>query len=359
MKTKMKIAVGLSGGVDSAVTAALLREAGHEVLGITMKIWRDGKYRGGDRDACFGPGEEEDIRIAAEVCRQLDIPYHVFDCADEYEAVVLDYFRAEYLAGRTPNPCVRCNALMKFGVLPNLARRSGLDFERFATGHYARITETDDGAGLFAGSDPAKDQSYFLYRLPRRQLETLLFPLGTLVKSEVRAAAARFNLAIYDKPDSQDFYSGDHTELLNTPDRPGEIIDAAGNVLGIHTGFWHYTIGQRKGLGIAAKHPLYVIELDACRNQVIVGPVESTRRHRLTAVNCNYLAPLPAEGTEVGIKIRSAGKPLPATILRAADDGFQIEAGMGLYAPARGQSAVLYSADGRVLGGGLIDGVEG
>ncbi len=354
----MKIAVGLSGGVDSAVTAALLREAGHEVVGITMKIWRDGKYRGGDRDACFGPGEEEDIRVAAKVCRELDIPYHVFDCAAEYETVVLDYFRTEYLAGRTPNPCVRCNALMKFGVLPNLARRSGLDFERFATGHYARIAETGDGAGLFAGADPAKDQSYFLYRLPKRQLESLLFPLGALAKSEVRKAAARFKLAIHDKPDSQDFYSGDHTELLATPDRPGNIVDAAGKVLGAHAGFWHYTIGQRKGLGIAAKHPLYVIELNSCRNEVVVGPVEDTRRRRLTAVNCNYLAPLPAAGSEVGIKIRSAGKPLPATVRRAAEDGFEIEAGDGLFAPARGQSAVLYGPDGRVLGGGLIDGVD-
>ncbi|MGE4565559.1 MAG: tRNA 2-thiouridine(34) synthase MnmA [Victivallaceae bacterium] len=355
----MKIAVGLSGGVDSAVTAALLREAGHEVVGITMKIWRGGKYRGGDRDACFGPGEEEDIRIAAGICRQLDIPFHVFDCADEYQSAVLEYFRAEYLAGRTPNPCVRCNALMKFGVLPDLARRSGLDFERFATGHYARIAETNDGAGLFAGADPAKDQSYFLYRLPKRQLENLLFPLGTMCKSDVRAAAAKFGLAVCDKPDSQDFYSGDHTELLATPDRRGNIVDTAGNVLGVHAGFWHYTIGQRKGLGIAAKHPLYVIELDACRNQVVVGPVESTRRHRLTAVSCNYLAPIPAAGTQVGLKIRSAGKPLRATILRASEDGFQIEAGESLFAPARGQSAVLYGAAGRVLGGGLIDGVDG
>ncbi|MBQ9336618.1 MAG: tRNA 2-thiouridine(34) synthase MnmA, partial [Lentisphaeria bacterium] len=249
----MRIAVGLSGGVDSSVAAALLKSQGQAVVGITMKLWREGRYRGGERDACFGPGEAEDIARAEKLCRKLDIPYHVFDCADEYEKVVLAYFRAEYLAGKTPNPCVRCNVFMKFGVLPDLARKSGVEFAKFATGHYARIREENGVFHLLRGTDEKKDQSYFLYRLKQPQLANLLFPLGELHKSEVRELAAKSGLEVKGQPDSQDFYSGDHTELLNTPPRPGNIVDTSGKILGTHQGFWNYTIGQRKGLGIAAK----------------------------------------------------------------------------------------------------------
>ena len=177
----MIVAVGLSGGVDSSVAAALLREQGHEVVGITMRLWREGRYRGGERDACFGPGEAEDIPGSEALCRRLGIEYHVFDCADEYEAVVLDYFRSEYLAGRTPNPCVRCNALMKFGVLPQMARKSGIAFDRFATGHYARIREEHGVFHLLRGADGKKDQSYFLYRLKQAQLFKLRDGFGPLL----------------------------------------------------------------------------------------------------------------------------------------------------------------------------------
>ena len=152
----MKIAVGLSGGVDSSVAAALLKRQGHEVVGITMKLWREGRYRGGSKDACFGPGEAEDITRAEKLCRQLGIEYRVFDCSEEYEMVVLDCFRSEYLAGKTPNPCVRCNVFMKFGVLPNLARRSGIRFDKFATGHYARLREEDGAFHLLRGADEKK-----------------------------------------------------------------------------------------------------------------------------------------------------------------------------------------------------------
>ena len=343
----MKIAVGLSGGVDSSVAAALLKSQGHEVIGITMKLWREGRYRGGARDACFGPGEAEDIARAENLCRALDIPYHVFDCADEYEKVVLDYFRSEYLAGKTPNPCVRCNAFMKFGVLPNLARKSGIDFDKFATGHYARIREENGVFHLFRGADEKKDQSYFLYRLKQSQLANLLFPLGGLHKTEVRELAAKFGLEVKDKPDSQDFYSGDHTELLNTPPCLGNIIDIAGNVLGTHEGFWNYTIGQRKGLGIAAKHPLYVLELNPCRNEVVVGNAEDTLKHELKLADCSWIAGSVPAG-EVQVKVRSASKLLPAVF---ENDTLQFPDGVS--AAARGQSAVLYRNE-EVLGGGII-----
>ena len=343
----MKIAVGLSGGVDSSVAAALVKSRGHEVVGVTMKLWREGRYRGGEKDACFGPGEAEDIARADNLCRALDIPYHVFDCADEYEKVVLDYFRSEYLAGKTPNPCVRCNAFMKFGVLPNLARKSGIRFDKFATGHYARLREENGVFHLLRGADEKKDQSYFLYRLKQSQLANLLFPLGDLHKSEVRGLAAKFGLEVKDKPDSQDFYSGDHTELLNTPPRQGNIVDTAGNMLGSHEGFWNYTIGQRKGLGVAAKHPLYVLELNPCRNEVVVGNAEDTLKHELKLADCSWIAGGAPVG-EVQVKVRSASKLLPAVfendVLKFPD---------GVSAAARGQSAVLYR-DEEVLGGGII-----
>ena len=344
----MKIAVGLSGGVDSSVAAALLREQGHEVVGVTMKLWKSGRYRGGEKDACFGPGEAEDIERAAALCRKLGIRYHVFDCADEYEKAVLDYFRSEYLAGNTPNPCIRCNAVMKFGVLPQLARNSGIAFDKFATGHYADIREENGVFHLLRGADEKKDQSYFLYRLRQPQLKNLLFPLGRYRKSEVRELAAQYDLEVKDRPDSQDFYSGDHTELLDVPPKVGNIVDAAGKVLGTHQGFWNYTIGQRKGLGIAAKEPLYVLDLDPCRNEVVVGGAADTIRHELALVDCSWIVEEPAG--EVLAKVRSASKMLPARYERG-----KLYFPDGVSAAAKGQSAVLYG-NGEVLGGGIIAG---
>ena len=342
----MIVAVGLSGGVDSSVAAAMLREQGHTVIGVTMKLWREGRYRGGERDACFGPGEAEDIAASEALCRKLGIEYHVFDCADEYEAVVLNYFRSEYLAGRTPNPCVRCNALMKFGVLPNLARKSGIAFDRFATGHYARIREEDGVFHLLRGADEKKDQSYFLYRLKQAQLKQMMFPLGDYRKTQVRELAAKYGLDVKDKPDSQDFYSGDHVELLNAPPRRGNIVDTAGNILGTHEGFWNYTVGQRRGLGIAAKRPLYVLEVNACRNEVVVGSQEDTVQRELKLVDCSWITSEP-DG-EVQAKARSASNLVPAVYHKGT-----LVFPDGVFAAAKGQSAVLYRGD-ELLGGGII-----
>ena len=184
------------------------------------------------------------------------------------------------------------------------------EFEKFATGHYARIREENGIFRLFRGIDEKKDQSYFLHRLKQIQLKELLFPLGDLHKTEVRGLAAKYGLEVKDKPDSQDFYSGDHTELLKTPPRHGNIVDSSGKILGTHEGFWNYTIGQRKGLGIAAKHPLYVLELNPCRNEVIVGSADDTRSHELKIMDCSWIAEEPAG--EVQVKVRSAAKPIPA-----------------------------------------------
>lgn len=342
----MKVAVGLSGGVDSSVVASLLKEQGHEVTGVTMKLW-SGRYRGGeDSNACFGPAESEHIERAAAIAAQVGIPYRVFDCSEEYEKNIIEYFRSEYLAGRTPNPCVRCNAMMKFGLLPDAAKREGVDFDFFATGHYARIVRDDAGYRLFQGRDLAKDQSYFLYRLTQKQLARQLFPLGEYTKEEVRGLAARFGLLSKDRPDSQDFYSGDYSELLQVPDKVGNIVDENGKILGKHNGFWHYTIGQRKGIGIAAPRPLYVLELNACRNEVIVGYVESVRHHQIEIADCNWIL-TPPEG-ECEVKIRSSSR-----LVKARISGTQITFDEDVLAAAKGQSAVVYR-DGEVLGGGII-----
>lgn len=353
----MKIAVGLSGGVDSSVAALLLKEQGHEVVGITMKLWREGRYKGGERDACFGSGEAEDIAAAADFASAHGIEYRVFDCSEEYDQAIVRYFRETYLAGKTPNPCVRCNAIMKFGLLPDLARRSGLDFDKFATGHYSRTIPAADGSQrtkLLRAKDESKDQSYFLYRLSQEQLARHLFPLGELTKRQVREIARAHGLAAADKPDSQDFYSGDVAELIGAEPRRGEIVDLAGNVLAHHDGFWHFTIGQRKGLGIGGGGiPYYVVDVNACSNRVVVGRAEDAVRTSLSVADMNWVSISPTEEPlPVTVKVRSAGAPKGPAVLCGTRCTFP----GGIAGVAPGQSAVFYSEDGStLLCGGVIE----
>ena len=347
----MKVAVGLSGGVDSSVAALLLKEQGHDVVGVTMKLWR-GQYKGGSRDACFGAGESEDIASAGEFARRIGIDYRVFDCSDQYDRTIVRYFRETYLSGRTPNPCVFCNAAMKFGLLPRLASESGLAFDAFATGHYARVERRGGRWAIMRAVDLAKDQSYFLYRLSQDQLARQIFPLGGMTKGEVREIARARGLAAADKPDSQDFYSGDTDELIGEKARPGDIVDTQGRVLGRHTGFWHYTIGQRKGLGIGgAGEPYYVIELNACRNQVVVGRADEAVRTSLEVGSMNWVAVGPTEEPiNCRVKVRSAGRLVPATLTAG-----KAEFPSGIAGVAPGQSAVFYAADSEdLLCGGVI-----
>lgn len=353
----MKIAVGMSGGVDSSVAALLLVREGHDVSGVLMKLWPGPEAPAAAKSACYGPDEAGDIRAAADVCARLGIPLRVVDCAEDYEALVLRYFREGYAAGTTPNPCVRCNQLMKFGVLPEMARASGLAFDRFATGHYAR-SERDPASGRFLlkqAADAAKDQSYFLYRLSQTQLAATLFPLGGLAKARVRAIAYEAGLPVHDRKESQDFYGGDLGDILG-PDGPeGKIVDHDGHVLGRHRGVWRYTIGQRKGLGIASPVPLYVVAIDAARNRLVVGPESETLRRQATVRDCVW-GPFEvlAAPADVRVKVRSGGRPMRASISPLDGGRCRVDFAEPVSAVAPGQSAVCYDG-GTVVGGGIIE----
>lgn len=354
-----KVIIGMSGGVDSSVAAALLVEQGYDVTGVIMKIWDERIMMGQTgRHACFGPDEKEDVEKAREVCERLGIPLIEIDLKDAYKHTVLDYFVSEYACGRTPNPCVRCNSRMKFGAMVDRVRASGVSFDLFATGHYVRkrYLEQYGGFVLHEAVDTAKDQTYFLYRITREQLRTALFPLGELTKEQVREIALRQDLGFEDIPESQDFIGGDYSMLLRKGE-PGEIVNSAGDVLGSHRGIHHYTIGQRRGLGISAERPLYVLRIDPVENRVVVGFDEELYGHELIAHDLTWLTP---EDPAVGdcpivcqAKIRSQQQAFPATVYREGPDRLRIRFSEPQRAIAPGQSVVLYQ-DGVVLGGGVI-----
>ena len=238
------------------------------------------------------PGYEK-VALPQAAARKLGIDFVKVDCRDPYRRAVLDNFRLEYSCGRTPNPCVLCNSLIKFGVLPSAAEKQGIKFDKFATGHYARV-EFDEKSGKYLlkkAKDLSRDQSYFLHRLTQRQLSRVLFPLGEMTKPEIREIARKAGLEVADKEDSQDFYCGDYNDLLNFPSKPGDIVTLDGQAVARHEGLWHYTIGKRKGLGISGfKTPMYVVRLDAAKNQVVIGPKDALYSQKLTADKVSWVA---------------------------------------------------------------------
>lgn len=353
--TGKKIIVGMSGGVDSSLAALLLKQDGNDVSGVCMAIYNtlDGLSSKLTGHGCYNCDEEKDINAARRICEQIGIPFHIYDCSEDYQKHVLDYFRSEYMAGRTPNPCVKCNHFMKFGVLNRMAADDGIDFDLFATGHYARIESYEDKFLLKKGIDEKKDQSYFLYRLTQEQLSKTIFPLGKYTKAEVRKLAEKNGLTVYDKPDSQDFYSGDYADLLDVPPKEGFIVLSNGKKIGHHKGFWNYTIGQRKGLGIASPEPLYVIDLDPERNEVIVASEKETYQSTCSVGDLTWTLEPPQRGQKLTAKIRSSQPPKEVFITDLSDTEITVEFAAPQKAVTPGQSLVLYQDD-IVLGGGFI-----
>lgn len=354
----MKVLVGMSGGVDSSVTACLLKEQGHEVIGATMSIWdKDTKFNGNmTEDSCFSPHEEEDIAAASAICGKLGIPYYRLDCSARYKQMVLENFKAEYKAGRTPNPCVMCNSYIKFNALPEEAKAQGIEFDKFATGHYSVISYNENSKRyqIARGADNNKDQSYFLYRLSQEQLAKIIMPLGGFTKKYVRELAAKYGLEVSDKPDSQDFYSGDINDILQNEPQIGNFVTSNGKILGQHKGIWNYTVGQRRGMGIAAERPLYVLGFNKEKNEVIVGFEEECERSGLIADNLCWSAIAGLdEPLECDAKIRSSQQPTAVKAIPLENGELEVRFYNKQKAIAPGQSVVLYK-DNVVLGGGII-----
>jgi tRNA-uridine 2-sulfurtransferase len=355
---KRRVIVGMSGGVDSSVAALLLQRTGDEVVGVTMMIYSGSGHGVPGVDSCYSPGETADVQSAESVCRILGIPHHTIDLKNEFRAWVLDYTRSEYLAGRTPNPCVRCNQLVKFGLLMDrISSLPGVDFDAFATGHYCQVSpEPETGRfTLRKARDPQKDQSYFLSLLSQAQLSRVIFPLGELGKSEVRRIAREAGLATHDRPESQDFAAGGYREALGAEENAGPILDQDGNLIGSHRGIWGYTIGQRKGLRVGGGEPLYVTQIDAKTNTIVAGPESGLYRKRIRVRSLNWVSRAqPEEPIRVAARIRYRNPEAPAVVSPLPDASVSVEFDEPQRAVARGQIAAFYDGD-LLLGGGTID----
>ncbi len=354
----IKVAVGLSGGVDSSVAAALLKQSGYEVSGITMQIFDDSiAVEETTHHACYGPGEEEDVAVAAATCEKLAIPYSVIDLRKEFREHVIKYFKNEYLSGRTPNPCIVCNRRLKFGFMLDKAKAAGIDFEYFATGHYAQIEKAKGRFLLRKAADQAKDQTYFLYGLNQQQLAHTIFPLGRVLKSRVREIARSLGLETAYRLESQDFIaSRDYTPLFSEEEiRKGDIVDGNGCFLGQHQGIIHFTVGQRRGLGIASDQPLYVLEIDADKNRLIVGPKKNLLSKGLIAADLNLLAVDSLEQPhEIMARIRLRHTAAAATVYPVLNKKVKVLFKKPQEAVTPGQSVVFYLGD-TVFGGGIIE----
>jgi tRNA-uridine 2-sulfurtransferase len=360
-----RVVVAMSGGVDSSVTAALLADAGYDVVGITLQLYDHGAATHRKGACCAG----RDIHDARAVAARIGIPHYVLDYESRFKEAVIDRFAESYVAGETPVPCVECNQSIKFRDLLETARDLGAKV--LATGHYvASRALPGGGRALYRAREAERDQSYFLFATTRAQLDLLRFPLGDRSKAETRELARRFGLSVADKQDSQDICfvpTGHYAQVIERlrpgAAGPGEIVDLNGRVLGHHDGIIHFTVGQRRGLGVAAGHPLYVVRLDAATRRVVVGPREALRTSRIRLRELNWLGDgtldqAVASHPEVYVKVRSTRPPQPAW-LRSGVGGIEVELISGEDGVSPGQACAFYDAaegQARVLGGGVIAG---
>ena len=354
--SETRIVVAMSGGVDSSVTAAMLHDEGYDVIGITLQLYDHSKAISRSGTCCAG----RDINDARNVADAIGIPHYVLDFESRFKEAVIEDFADTYLRGETPIPCVRCNETVKFTDL--LAKAKDLDADLLVTGHYVRRLIGQDGAELHAGSDHTRDQSYFMFSMNREQLNFLRFPLGHLDKSATRELAYKYGLPVASKPDSQDICfvpEGSYSDIVRKM-RPeamieGDIVNLNGNVLGHHLGIINYTVGQRRGLGIAAAEPLYVIRLDPLTSQVVVGPKDALKRQCLTIKDINWLGAgeFPASDLKLKVKLRSTQPPLSASISLCGEGMAKVILDDSQGAVAPGQACVFYDGE-RVMGGGWI-----
>lgn len=339
----------MSGGVDSSVAAHLLKEAGWEVLGITMKIpvSCDANVRG-----CCGAD-------AALVCHEMSLPHYYIDVTDAFEKLIIERFRRAYARGHTPNPCIDCNTLLKFSLVWDFLQRE-FGIEHLATGHYARISKSGDEVRLGRAKDKAKDQSYFLYGIDAERLKNFVLPLGELTKPEVRSIAAQLNLSVAEKSESMELCfagEGDYRLVLSgeQADKPGDITDMQGNKIAEHKGISNYTLGQRKGIGFAGGKPLYVGRIDAEANTIALGTREEVSCSTIDADCINVLIPNELKpGNRLFGKIRSYGEPRPCRIAHVSETGIKVEFDELQFAPSPGQRIVLYNDQDNIVAGGTI-----
>ncbi len=335
----------MSGGVDSSVAAALLVEQGYDVLGVTLRMW----------EGTLGPRVCSDHRGASDIAASLGIPHTLLDLRAQFADAVVKPFAADYLSGRTPNPCVACNRDFKLGTLLRWAKEQGARY--VVTGHYARVVHRAEQLSLLRGLDSDKDQSYFLFALSQEQLGHIIFPLGEMHKTDVRASARRFGLPVAERPESQDICFGDYRSLVESyaagEEIPGgDIVDRNGKVLGQHNGVHRVTVGQRRGLGVAASQPLYVLEIEEHSKRVVVGQRDQLYSSGLAAERVNWIEQPAATETEAEVQIRYRAPAIPCTV-RLTENGCDVRFRKPRPAVTPGQAAVFYRGD-RVLGGGWI-----